>query len=79
MDVLFFVTQNFILHSSLPFSPLLYSYLTGNPCTDYNGYREFVIASLPQLKWLDGKEIARSERIAATQVILYVCMCMYMY
>jgi protein TilB len=42
-------------------------YLTGNPCTDYKGYREYVIATLPQLKWLDGKEISRSERITATQ------------
>lgn len=42
-------------------------YLTGNPCTDYEGYREFVVATLPQLAWLDGKEISRSERIAAVQ------------
>lgn len=44
------------------------SYLTGNPCTDYEGYREFVVASLPQLKWLDGREVSKSERILATQV-----------
>ncbi|GIY33127.1 protein tilB homolog [Caerostris extrusa] len=25
-------------------------YLTGNPCTDFEGYREFVIVTLPQLK-----------------------------
>ncbi|KAK4475972.1 hypothetical protein MN116_001209, partial [Schistosoma mekongi] len=25
-------------------------YLTGNPCTEYPGYREFVVATLPQLK-----------------------------
>lgn len=25
-------------------------YLTGNPCTEYEGYKEFVIAALPQLK-----------------------------
>ena len=42
-------------------------YLTGNPCTQYEGYREYVIATLPQLKQLDGKEIERSERIQATQ------------
>lgn len=42
-------------------------YLTGNPCTDYEGYREFVVGSLPQLEWLDGKEVTRSERILATQ------------
>lgn len=39
--------------------------LTGNPCTDYTGYREFVIATLPQLKVLDGEEILPSERIQA--------------
>jgi len=42
-------------------------FLTGNPCTDYDGYREFVIATLPQLQWLDGKEISKSERIVAMQ------------
>ncbi|CAI2734231.1 unnamed protein product [Schistosoma spindalis] len=42
-------------------------YLTGNPCTEYPGYREFVIATLPQLKLLDGVEITKSERIIALQ------------
>ena len=42
-------------------------YLTGNPCTDYEGYRDYVIATLPQLKTLDGKEITKSERILALQ------------
>lgn len=42
-------------------------YLTGNPCTEYEGYREFVVATLPQLVMLDGKEITKSERISATQ------------
>ena len=51
---------------SLLFS--LFSYLTGNPCTDYEGYREFVIATLPQLQWLDGQEVTKSERILALQV-----------
>ncbi|XP_023289397.1 protein tilB homolog, partial [Orussus abietinus] len=41
--------------------------LTGNPCTDYDGYREFVIATLPQLKELDMQPIERSERIKALQ------------
>lgn len=27
-------------------------YLTGNPCTEYEGYREYVIATLPHLKVL---------------------------
>ncbi|XP_031551019.1 protein tilB homolog isoform X2 [Actinia tenebrosa] len=42
-------------------------YLTGNPCTDYKGYREYTIATLPNLKTLDGKEIDKSERILALQ------------
>jgi protein TilB len=42
-------------------------YLTGNPCTDYEGYREFVVATLPRLQWLDGKEVSISERILAKQ------------
>ncbi|XP_066025477.1 dynein axonemal assembly factor 11-like [Pocillopora verrucosa] len=42
-------------------------YLTGNPCTEYEGYREYVIATLDSLKWLDGKEIDKSERILAKQ------------
>ena len=53
---------------------IVHRFLTGNPCTDYDGYREFVIATLPRLQWLDGKEISKSERIVATQVRL----CMYL-
>lgn len=40
----------------------------GNPCADYDGYREYAIAALPQLKELDGVPIERSERIKALQV-----------
>nr|XP_028591964.1 protein tilB homolog isoform X3 [Podarcis muralis] len=42
-------------------------FLTGNPCTDFEGYRQFVVATLRQLKFLDSKEIGRSERIQALQ------------
>ncbi|XP_069815921.1 dynein axonemal assembly factor 11 isoform X2 [Dendropsophus ebraccatus] len=42
-------------------------YLVGNPCAQYDGYRKYVVATLLQLKWLDGKEIERSERIQALQ------------
>ena len=42
-------------------------YLTGNPCTEYEGYREYVVALLPQLRFLDGREIEKSERILAMQ------------
>ncbi|XP_066144544.1 dynein axonemal assembly factor 11 [Euwallacea fornicatus] len=42
-------------------------YLTGNPCCDFKGYREYVIIHLTQLTSLDGTEIRRSERIHAKQ------------
>ncbi|KGL75759.1 Protein tilB, partial [Tinamus guttatus] len=42
-------------------------FLVGNPCTDFEGYRQFVVATLHQLECLDSKEIERSERIRALQ------------
>ncbi|XP_077045261.1 dynein axonemal assembly factor 11-like isoform X3 [Agelaius phoeniceus] len=42
-------------------------FLMGNPCTEFDGYRQFVVATLQQLKYLDSKEIERSERIKALQ------------
>lgn len=39
--------------------------LTGNPCTDFPYYRDYVITMLPQLKTLDGDEIERCDRITA--------------
>ncbi|XP_053664319.1 protein tilB [Anopheles marshallii] len=42
-------------------------FLTGNPCTDFPGYREYVITVLPQLDHLDGKEITRSDRLRAAK------------
>lgn len=44
-------------------------YLTGNPCTEYDGYRQYVIAVLPQLQMLDGQEVGISERILAVQAL----------
>lgn len=41
--------------------------LTGNPCTDYEGYRDYVIVTLPQLETLDGTEIKRSDKILANK------------
>lgn len=41
--------------------------LTGNPCTDFEAYRDFVIVTLPQLETLDGTEIRRSDRILANK------------
>ena len=42
-------------------------FLTGNPCTEWQGYRQYVIALLPQLQRLDGKHATPSERIQALQ------------
>ncbi|XP_061151229.1 dynein axonemal assembly factor 11 [Syngnathus typhle] len=42
-------------------------FLVGNPCTLFEGYRKYVVATLPQLKCLDGTEVTRSERIVANQ------------
>ncbi|XP_044753554.1 protein tilB [Coccinella septempunctata] len=41
--------------------------LTGNPCAEYEGYREYVVAKLPQIERLDSRDISRSERIKAQQ------------
>lgn len=41
--------------------------LTGNYCCDYDGYRHYVIHTLPQLKSLDGIEIKASDRILAAK------------
>jgi protein TilB len=44
-------------------------YLTGNPCTEFDQYRAYIIGTLPQLKRLDGTLITASERIRAEQDI----------
>ncbi|KAG2454244.1 hypothetical protein HYH02_001278 [Chlamydomonas schloesseri] len=44
-------------------------YLLGNPCADWHGYRQFVVAKLPHLHKLDGQAIKPSERIAAAQAL----------
>jgi protein TilB len=44
-------------------------YLTGNPCTDWPNYRQYVIAKIDTLMRLDGNEIPRSERLAAKTVL----------
>lgn len=43
--------------------------LSGNPCTDYKGYRLFVIHYLPQLECLDGAAVLQTEKIEARQEI----------
>ncbi|XP_011057319.1 PREDICTED: protein tilB homolog [Acromyrmex echinatior] len=42
--------------------------LMGNPCKDYEYYRQYVVATLPQLQEFDMQEIERSERIKALQI-----------
>ncbi|KAH8286629.1 hypothetical protein KR018_002457, partial [Drosophila ironensis] len=39
--------------------------LIGNPCVDYPKYRDYVVATLPQLTSLDCTEITHSERLQA--------------
>lgn len=40
--------------------------LTGNPCCDYPGYRQYIIHTLPQLSTLDSTAITKSDRLAAS-------------
>ena len=42
-------------------------YMTGNPCTYWEGFKEYVIARVSQLKRLDGEEITKSQRLTARQ------------
>ncbi|PRP86168.1 hypothetical protein PROFUN_05684 [Planoprotostelium fungivorum] len=48
-------------------------YLVGNPCCYIEGYRHYVIHTLPQLKTLDGSDIEISERIEARQLYSSIC------
>jgi len=69
------LTLNFIelkdLEMSLsnlkPVESLEQLYLTGNPCTDWEHFRQFAVAMLPQLHQLDGKDITHTERLSALQ------------
>lgn len=47
-------------------------YLMGNPCADWEGYRQYVVAVVPQLDKLDGKDIKPSERISCRQVRCWI-------
>ena len=40
-------------------------YFVGNPCTDWEHYKEYLIAKVPQILRLDGNDITRSERLVA--------------
>jgi len=66
------LTLNFIPTTALPSVASLRPcydlrelHLLGNPCTQWSGYRAYVVASLPQLTALDGEEVLPEERAAA--------------
>ena len=42
-------------------------YLTGNPCVYWEGYKQYVIARVSQLKRIDGEEITKSLRLESRQ------------
>ena len=42
-------------------------HMMGNPATDWEGFRPYVVAKLPQLRSLDGTEITKTEQIRACQ------------
>ena len=42
-------------------------YMTGNPCTHWPDYKEYVMGKVPQLRRLDGEDITKSQRLAAKQ------------
>jgi protein TilB len=41
--------------------------LTGNPCTDWPDYKDYVIAKIPQIKRIDSVDITKSMKIIAEQ------------
>ena len=41
--------------------------LTGNPCTDWKDYVDYIIAKIPQLRRLDSSDITKSMQIKAAQ------------
>jgi len=43
--------------------------MTGNPCSDWENYRRYVIGMVPQLTHLDGNEITHHERIQCGQAV----------
>lgn len=42
-------------------------YMSGNPCSKFENYREYVIATLPQVQRLDGIDVTNTERLEAIQ------------
>lgn len=69
MTMNFVPKQGLLSVQSLLANPALVElYLLGNPCTDWAAYRAYVIAVLPNLQRLDGKDVKPSDRISALQV-----------
>lgn len=44
-------------------------YLTGNPVCSWEGYKDYIVGRVSQLKRLDGEEITRSQRLEARQKV----------
>ncbi len=44
-------------------------YLTGNPCENWAGCKDYVIANVPSLEAYNGELITPSQRIKATQLL----------
>lgn len=71
------MTVNFIdvldLHDSVTCLAKLPSlkeiYLTGNPCENWPGCKDYVIANVPNLEAYNGELITPSQRIKATQLL----------
>ena len=55
------------LHALVPCHFLIELYLTGNPCTRWTGYRQWVVGRLVRLERLDGTDVTRTERLEAQQ------------
>lgn len=47
-------------------------YLTGNPCEQWVGFKEYIIANLHFLTFLNGDEILKSDRIKAIQQLPFL-------
>lgn len=47
-------------------------YLTGNPCEQWSGCKDYIIANLPFLAFLNGTEILKSDKIRATQQLPFL-------
>ena len=44
-------------------------YLTGNPCTSWPNYKEYIMAKVWTINRLDGEDVTKSMRLAAKQKI----------